>query len=79
MPIKETKKINFSESFKQLEKIVEGFEREEIDLEEGLKKFETGLELAAKCKSRLAEIENKVKEIKRKFDKGGLVERDTLL
>ena len=40
MPIKETKKINFSESFKELEKIVEGFEREEIDLEEGLKKFD---------------------------------------
>ena len=76
---KETKKFNFSESFKELEKIVEGFEREEIDLEEGLKKFEIGLELAAKCKNRLAEIENKVKEIKRKFDKKAVAESDTLL
>lgn len=76
---KDTKKFNFSESFHELEKIVEGFEREEIDLEEGLKKFEVGLELAAKCKSRLAEIENKVKEIKRKFDKGTVAESDTLL
>jgi len=76
---KDTKKFNFSESFRELEKIVEEFEREEIDLEEGLKKFETGLELAAKCKSRLTEIENKVKEIKHKFDKGAVAESNTLL
>lgn len=60
-------KLPFAESFAELEKIAEWFEREEIDLEEGLKKFERGLELAAALKKRLSEVENKVKEIKARF------------
>lgn len=60
-------KLQFAESFAELEKIAEWFEREEIDLEEGLKKFERGLELAAALKKRLSEVENKVKEIKARF------------
>ena len=60
-------KLQFSESFAELEKIAQWFEHEEIDLEEGLKKFERGLELAAALKKRLAEVENKVKEIKARF------------
>ena len=35
--------------------------------EEGLKKFERGLELAKRCRLRLAEVENKVVRIKEKF------------
>ncbi len=64
---KEIKKFNFSQAFKELEEITAWFEREEVDLEEGLKKFERGLELAALCESRLKEVENKVSEIKVKF------------
>lgn len=60
-------KLPFAESFAELEKIAQWFEREEIDLEEGLKKFERGLELAAALKKRLGEVENKVKEIKARF------------
>lgn len=57
----------FAKSFEELEKIAEWFEREDVDVEEGLKKFEEGLALAKLCKDRLAEIENKVVEIKKKF------------
>lgn len=67
MTAKEAKKTNFAEAFRELEDIVQWFEASEVDLEEGLKKFERGLELAKKCRSRLAEVENKVTQIKEKF------------
>jgi exodeoxyribonuclease VII small subunit len=67
MTVKETKKANFAEAFKELEEIVHWFESSEVDLEEGLKKFERGLELAKKCRVRLDEVENKVTLIKEKF------------
>lgn len=60
-------KVNFAEAFTELETIVRWFESTDVDLEEGLKKFERGLELAKKCRARLAEVENKVTEIKEKF------------
>lgn len=61
-------KVNFEKAFEELETITEWFERGEADLDEGLKKFERGLELAQVCKEKLSEIENKVNEIKKKFD-----------
>lgn len=67
MTAKEAKKTNFAEAFKELEGIVQWFEESEVDLEEGLKKFERGLELAKRCRARLAEVENKVVQIKEKF------------
>lgn len=60
-------KVNFAKAFEELESITEWFERGEVDLDEGLKKFERGLELAKVCKEKLAEVENKVTEIKKKF------------
>ncbi|MBU0531576.1 MAG: exodeoxyribonuclease VII small subunit [Candidatus Uhrbacteria bacterium] len=65
MPVK--KQEDFAAAFAELEKISEWFETEEIDLDEGLKKFERGLELATVCKKKLSEVENKVEEIKKKF------------
>ena len=38
-----------------------------MDLDEGLKKFERGLVLAQSCKTKLAEVETRVREIKQKF------------
>ncbi len=64
---KDNTKFNFGESFSELERITDWFEKEDIELEEGLKKFERGLELAQKLKARLEEVENKVTEIKAKF------------
>ncbi len=61
------KQVNFSTAFEELEKITEWFEQGDVDLDEGLKKFERGLELAKACKEKLSEVENKVKEIKKKF------------
>ena len=61
------KEINFAKSFEELEAITEWFERDGADLDEGLKKFERGLELAKLCKEKLSEVENKVETIKKKF------------
>ena len=62
-----TKKPTFAEAFAELETITEWFETGDIDLDEGLKKFERGLELAQLCKAKLAEVEVKVVELKKKF------------
>ncbi len=60
-------KFNFEKAFLELEQITDAFEREELDLDEGLKKFERGLELASALKNKLKEVENKVEVIKKKF------------
>lgn len=62
-----TKKPTFAEAFAELEAITEWFETGDIDLDEGLKKFERGLELAQLCKEKLGEVEVKVVELKKKF------------
>lgn len=67
MSPKKNTKPDFAKSFKELEGIVEWFEDAEVDLEEGLTKFERGLELANQCRARLKEVENKVTKIKAKF------------
>ncbi|MFA6522580.1 MAG: exodeoxyribonuclease VII small subunit [Patescibacteria group bacterium] len=61
------KQSNFAENFAELENLTQWFETEEVDVEEGIKKFERGLELASLCKARLAEVENKVTELKKKY------------
>lgn len=62
------KKFQFAKAFEELEQITEWFEREQTDLDEGLKRFERGLELAAQCKEKLTEVENKVREIRVKYE-----------
>lgn len=61
------KKQTFASAFAELEEITEWFEKGDVDLDEGLKKFERGLVLAKLCKDQLAEVENKVVELKKKF------------
>ncbi len=62
------KEESFQQSFEELEKIVHEFEQGDLDLDESLKKFERGLELAESCKKRLQDVENRVIEIKKKFN-----------
>ncbi len=62
------KTTNFALEFQELEEITRWFDgQEQLDLDAGLKKFERGLELAAVLKEKLAQVENKVEEIKSKF------------
>jgi len=59
------KKFNFSKSYNDLQKIVQWFESEEIDLEEGIGKFEEGIKIVKEMKEYLGKMENKIKEIKK--------------
>ena len=61
------KKFDFAKAYKELEEMTAQFERGNLSLEDGLKKFEEGLELAAECKEYLKQVENKIIEIKKKF------------
>ena len=66
MPAKKSPKT-FTEALGELEGIAQKFEQGEVDVEKGLTDFERALELAAFCKSKLADLEVKVKEIQKKF------------
>lgn len=62
-----TEQFNFEKALKELEDITGWFEAGDADLDQGLAKFERGLELAGQLKKHLAEIENRVEKIKQKF------------
>lgn len=57
-------KFNFAEAYKKLEQITVWFEKENIDLEEGIEKFEQGAKLVKELKEYLEKMENKIKELK---------------
>ena len=59
------KKFNFAKSYGELQKIVEWFEKEDVDLEEGIKKFEEGIKIVSVLKEYLGKMENKIKELKK--------------
>ncbi len=62
-----TKTQTFETAYRSLEALVHEIETRELELEEGITKFEQGLELAQFCKERLAKAEHKVVVIKKKF------------
>ncbi len=61
------KQPTFAEAFQELEALTEWFEKGDTDLDESIVRFERGLELAKMCKDKLAEVENKVITLKKKF------------
>jgi exodeoxyribonuclease VII small subunit len=58
-------KFNFTKSYQELQHIVEWFEKEDIDLEEGIKKFEEGSVLVKELKEYLETMEHKIKDLKK--------------
>ncbi|USN53089.1 MAG: exodeoxyribonuclease VII small subunit [Candidatus Nomurabacteria bacterium] len=62
------KKISFQSSFQELQKITDRFESSDLDLDEAMQLFERGLTLAKELKKRLGEMENTVKQMKKKVD-----------
>ena len=57
----------FAKSFQELEEIAAWFERNDVDLEEGLKKFERGMQLASDLRERLKSAEVKIEQIRQRF------------
>ena len=68
MAKKDTKEVDLSKGFEELDQITEWFERGETDLDQGLQKFERAMVIAGTLKLRLKEAENTVKEIKKKYE-----------
>ncbi|MEK7116131.1 MAG: exodeoxyribonuclease VII small subunit [Patescibacteria group bacterium] len=60
--------IDLTAGFEELEKIAAWFEKGETDLEEGVQKFERAMSIASALKKQLTSAENRVKEIKKKYD-----------
>ncbi len=52
--------IKFEESLKKLEKIVEDLEKGDLSLDEALKKYQEGIELARLCSQRLENAKKKI-------------------
>lgn len=60
--------FNFKETFKELEEINQWFQGEDIDLDEGLKKFKRGIGLIKSAKQHLQKVENEFEEIKKDLE-----------
>ena len=61
-------KKTFEQSLKQLEKIVNELESDDIAIETALKKFEEGIELSSYCSKILDDTEKKVNLLLKKQD-----------
>ncbi len=59
------RKAGFEAQLKELETIVERLERGDVSLEESLKLFEKGVQLARSCQKTLQEAEQKVQILSR--------------
>ena len=62
--VKKDKKLNFGESIKKLEHIVEQLESGEIDLEKSVELYEKGMILKNNCEEKLKKVELQIKKIK---------------
>lgn len=70
--------IKFEDALKKLERIVEDLEKGELSLDEALKKYQEGIELARVCSQRLESAKKKIdvlaKNKKGEFELKGLDE-----
>ncbi len=53
--------LNFEQSLKQLETLVESLETGNLNLDESLKSFEKGIKITRDCQSALTEAEQRVR------------------
>lgn len=66
---KQFRELNFTQSLKRLEEIVETLENPQLDLEEGLKLLEEGVLLHKLCKRKLTEASVKIEGILKEDEK----------
>jgi exodeoxyribonuclease VII small subunit len=62
---------SFEEQYKELQSIVEGLEKGEVDLEKSITQFKKGLELLKSLRGQLSKVENELKEIDTNFSEEG--------
>ena len=64
-----TEAVNFEKALKELETIAENLEEGELSLDESIRQFEKGMQLARLCRRKLDEAERKI-EILQKGESG---------
>ena len=57
----EAKELNFEETIKQLEQIVNELEKGDLNLDKSVEKFEEGMQLSKNCTSLLEKAEKRIK------------------
>lgn len=62
---------SFEEQYNELQSIVEGLEKGEVDLEKSINQFKKGLELLKSLRGQLSKVENELKEIDTNFSEEG--------
>ena len=62
--VKKEKDLNFEDSLRELETIVDQLESGEIDLEKSVKLYEKGMYLKNQCDEKLKKVELQIKKIK---------------
>jgi len=70
-----TEGLNFEQALDKLEKVVKDLEKEDIPLEDSMKKFEQGIQLSSYCLKKLNEAEQKIEELTRSED-GKLITKE---
>ena len=59
--------FEFEKSLAELEAITGWFESADTDLDQGIAKFERGMELAQELRQHLSDVENRVEKIRQRF------------
>ena len=59
--------LNFETAMKQLEEIANQLEKNDLDLDKAVEKFEEGMKLSKKCSEILENAEKKIKDYRRKI------------
>jgi len=62
---------SIQEKMDQLEEIVAWFESDDVDIDEALSKYVTGLKLANELQADIEDTKNKFSKIKKSFNKAG--------
>ena len=65
---KNKEKLNFEESMRELENIVQELEKGELNLEDSMVEFEKGIKLSKECSKFLEEAEKKISILVQKED-----------
>lgn len=71
--------FQFEAAMKELETIAVWFEGNQVNLDDGLAKFERGMELSAQLREHLEEVGNRVERVKAKFDLPSLTQAEGAL
>lgn len=61
---------NLKDKLAELEKLLQWFEQEDLDIEEALQKYEKGSGLASSIREQLTVVENKIIVLEKRFDQG---------